>query len=153
MILSIFDDLVCCHAIMPQIIATTCIKSTVRNLQRMQHVCSSQPTASLQFATCRKSTVRNLQRMHHVCSSQPAASLQFATCSKSADRKLHQVCSSQLAASLLTTCSRLDIIKSEQAMRTHIIKSEQAMRTHPDIGLMIASCKKPAADLLQLARF
>ncbi len=125
MILSIFDDLVCCNAIMPQIIATTCIKSTVRNLQRMQHVCSSQP----------------------------AASLQFATCSKSADRKLHQVCSSQLAASLLTTCSRLDIIKSEQAMRTHIIKSEQAMRTHPDIGLMIASCKKPAADLLQLARF
>ena len=114
MILSIFDDLVCCHAIMPQIIATTYIKSTVRNLQRMQHVCSSRP----------------------------AASLQFATCSKSADRKLHQVCSSQLAASLLTTCSRLDIIKSEQAMRTH-----------PDIGLMIASCKKPAADLLQLARF
>ena len=27
------------------------------------------------------------------------------------------------------------------------------MRTHPDIGLMIATCSKPAADLLQLARF
>jgi hypothetical protein len=27
------------------------------------------------------------------------------------------------------------------------------MRTHPDIGLMIASCIKFAADLLQLARF
>ena len=27
------------------------------------------------------------------------------------------------------------------------------MRTHPDIGLMIASCSKSAADLLQLARF
>jgi hypothetical protein len=27
------------------------------------------------------------------------------------------------------------------------------MRTHPDIGLMIASCIKSAADLLQLARF
>ena len=33
----------------------------------------------------------------------------------------------QLAASLLTTCSRLVIIKPEQAMRTH-----------PDIGLMTA---------------
>jgi hypothetical protein len=42
----------------------------------------------------------------------------------------------------LTTCNRLDIIKPEQAMRTH-----------PDIGLMIASCIKSAADLLQLARF
>ena len=27
------------------------------------------------------------------------------------------------------------------------------MRTHPDIGLMIATCSKSAADLLQLARF
>ncbi len=27
------------------------------------------------------------------------------------------------------------------------------MRTHPDIALMIASCNKPAADLLQLVRF
>ena len=27
------------------------------------------------------------------------------------------------------------------------------MRTHFDIGLMTASCSKPAADLLQLARF
>ena len=107
---------------------------------------SRQLASSPQFATCSA-------YMQHVCSSQPAASLPFATCSKSADRKLHQVCSSQLAASLLTTCSRLDIINSEQAMRTHIIKSEQAMRTHPDIGLMIASCKKPAGDLLQLARF
>ena len=44
-------------------------------------------------------------------------------------------CSSQLAASLLTTCSRLVIIKPEQAMQTH-----------PDVGLVIA-------DLLQLARF
>ena len=97
----------------------------------MQQVCSTQSAASLQYAICSKSAVRN--------------------CSKSAVRKLHQVCSSQLAAgmhssqlaaSLLTTCSRLDIIKSEQPMRTH-----------PDIGLMIASCKKPAADLLQLARF
>jgi hypothetical protein len=42
----------------------------------------------------------------------------------------------------MTTCIRLDIIKPEQAMRTH-----------PDIGLMIASCIKSAADLLQLARF
>ncbi len=55
---------------------------------------------------------------------------------------LHQVYSSQLASSLLTTCSRLDIIKPEQVMRTH-----------PDIALMIASCNKPAADLLQLVRF
>ena len=109
---------------------------------------SRQLASSPQFATC----------MQHVCSSQSAASLQFATCSKSEVRKLHQVCSSQLAASLqiaslLTTCSRLDIIKSDQAMRTHIIKSDQAMRTDPDIGLMIASCKKPAAELLQPARF
>jgi hypothetical protein len=28
-----------------------------------------------------------------------------------------------------------------------------SVRTHPDIGLMIASCIKSAADLLQLARF
>ncbi len=27
------------------------------------------------------------------------------------------------------------------------------MLTHPDIALMIASCNKPAADLLQLVRF
>ena len=27
------------------------------------------------------------------------------------------------------------------------------MRTHPDIGLMMATCSKSAADLLQLARF
>jgi hypothetical protein len=56
---------------------------------------------------------------------------------------LDQACSSRLAASLwTTTCNRLDIIKPEQAMQTH-----------PDIGLMIASCSKSAADLLQLARF
>jgi hypothetical protein len=42
----------------------------------------------------------------------------------------------------LTTCNRLDIIKQEQAMGTH-----------PDFGLMIVSCVKSAADLLQLARF
>ncbi len=100
---------------------------------------SRQLAASLQFANCIKSAVRNLQQ---VCRSQLASSLQFATCSKSAVRNLQQVCSSQLAASLLTTRSRLDIIKSEQAMRTHL-----------DIGLMIASCNKPATDLLQLARF
>ncbi len=105
----------------------------------LQQVCSSQLASSLQFATCIKSAVRNL---HQVCSSQLASSLQFATCIKSAVPNLHQVCSSQLASSLLTTCSRLDIIKPEQAMRTH-----------PDIALMIASCNKPAADLLQLVRF
>jgi hypothetical protein len=68
------------------------------------------------------SAVHNLQQ---VCSSQLAANLQF-----------------KLPSSLLTPCSRLVIIKPEQAMRTH-----------PDIGLMIGSCNKPAADLLQLARF
>ena len=111
MILSIFYDFVCCHAI----------------------------ATSLQFATCIKTAVRKL---HQVCSSQVASSLQFPTCIKSAVRNLYQVCSSQLASSLLTTCSRLGIIKPEQAMRTH-----------PDIALMIASCNKPAADLLQLVRF
>jgi hypothetical protein len=40
----------------------------------------------------------------------------------------------QLAANLVTTCSRLVILKPEQAMRTH-----------PDICLVVA-------DLLQLAR-
>ena len=115
---------------------STCSKSAVRNLHQ---VCSSQLAAGLQFATCSKPAVRKL---HQVCSSQLASSLQFPTCIKSAVRNLHQVCSSQLASSLLTTCSRLDIIKPEQAMRTH-----------PDIALMIASCNKPAADLLQLVRF
>ena len=105
----------------------------------LQQVCSSQLAAGLQFATCGRSAVRNL---HQVCSSQLASGLQFATCIRSAVRNLHQVCSSQLASSLLTTCSRLDIIKPEQAMRTH-----------PDIALMIASCNKPAADLLQLVCF
>ena len=105
----------------------------------MQQACSSQLAASLQFAICSKPAVHNLQQ---VCSSQLAASLQFTICSKSAVRNLQQVCSSQLAASLLTTCSRLVVIKPEQAMRTH-----------PDIGLMIATCSKSAADLLQLARF
>jgi hypothetical protein len=80
--------------------------------------------------------------LHQACSSQLATSLQFTTCSKSAVHNLHQACSSQLAASLFTTCNKLDIIKPEQAMRTHL-----------DIGLMIASCIKSAADLLQLARF
>ena len=115
---------------------TTCSKPAVHNLQQ---VCSSQFAASLQFTICSKSAVHNLQQ---VCSSQLAASLQFAICSKSAVHNLQQVCSSQLAASLLTTCSRLVVIKPKQAMRTH-----------PDIGLMIASCSKSAADLLQLARF
>ena len=115
---------------------TTCSKPAVNNLLQ---VCSSQLAASLQFTICSKSAVDNLQQ---VCSSQLAASLQFATCSKSAVRNLQQVCSSQLAASLLTACSRLVVIKPEQAMRTH-----------PDIGLMIATCSKSAADLLQLARF
>ena len=105
----------------------------------MQQACSSELAASLQFAICSKPAVHNLQQ---VCSSQFAASLQFTICTKSAVRNLQQVCSSQLAASLLTTCSRLVVIKPEQAMRTH-----------PDIGLMIATCSKSAADLLQLARF
>ena len=122
-----------------------CIKSAVRNLQQaciarnLQQACSLQLAASLQFTTCIKSAVRNLQQ---ICGSQLASSLQFATCSKSAVRNLQQACSSQVASSLLTTCSRHDIIKPEQAMRTH-----------PDIALMIASCNKPAADLLRLARF
>ena len=115
---------------------TTCSKPAIHNLLQ---VCSSQLAASLQFTVCSKSAVHNLQQ---VCSSQFAASLQFTICSKSAVRNLQQVCSSQLAASLLTTCSRLVVIKPEQAMRTH-----------PDIGLMIATCSKSAADLLQLARF
>jgi hypothetical protein len=80
--------------------------------------------------------------LHQICSSQIASSLQFTTFIKSAVHNLQQACSSQLAASLLTTCNRLDIIKPEQAMRTH-----------PVIGLMIASCIRSAADLLQLARF
>ena len=84
----------------------------------------------------------DFDNLQQVCSSQLAASLQFATCSKSAVRNLQQVCRSQLAASLLTTCSRLVVIKPEQAMLTH-----------PDIGLMIATCSKSAADLLQVARF
>jgi hypothetical protein len=115
---------------------TTCIKSAVHNLHQ---VCSSQLASSLQFTNCIKPADHNL---HQVCSSQLASSLQFTTCSKPAVHNLNQVCSSQLAASLLTTCNRLDINKSEQAMRTH-----------PDIGLTIASCIKSAADLLQLARF
>ena len=115
---------------------TTCIKSVDDNLH---HVCGSQLASSLQLTTCIKSAVHNL---HQACSSQLAASPQFTTCIKPAVHNLHQICSSQLAASLLTTCNRLDIIKPEQAMRTH-----------PDIGLMIASCIKSAADLLQLARF
>ena len=89
----------------------------------------------------------DFDNLQQVCRSQLAASLSFAICSKSAVRNLEQVCSSQvcrtqLAASLLTTCSRLVVIKPEQAMRTH-----------PDIGLMIATCSKSTADLLQLARF
>jgi hypothetical protein len=80
--------------------------------------------------------------LHQLCSSQLASSLQFTTWIKLAVRDLQQVCGRQLAASLWTTCNRLDIIKPEQAMQTH-----------PDIGLMIASCSKSAADLLQLARF
>ena len=101
-------------------------------IDNLQQACSSQLAASLQFTTCSKSAVRNLQQVY----------LQLTICSKSAVRNLQQVCSSQLASSLLTTCSRLVVIKPEQAMRTH-----------PDIGLMIASCSKSAADLLQLARF
>ena len=92
------------------------------DFNNLQQICSSQLAASLPLATCSKSAVRNLQQ---ACSSQ-----------------LQQVFRSQLAASLLTTCSRLVIIKPEQAMRTH-----------PHIGLMIATCSKSAADLLQLARF
>ena len=127
---------VCSSQLASSLQFATCIKSAVRNLHQ---VCSSQLASSLQFATCIKSAVPNLQQ---ACSSQLASSVQLATCIKSAVRNLHQVCSSQLASSLLTTCSRLDIIKPEQAMRTH-----------PDIVLMIASCNKPAADLLQLVRF
>ena len=135
---SVDDNLhqVCSSQLASSLQFTTCIKSAVHNLHQ---VCSSQLASSLQFTNCIKPAVHNL---HQVCSSQLASSLQFTTCSKPAVHNLHQVCSSQLAASLLTTCNRLDIIKPEQAMRTH-----------PDIGLMIASCIKSAADLLQLARF
>ncbi len=138
MILSVATLLrqVCSSQLASSLQFATCRKSAVRNLHQ---VCSSQLASSLQFPTCIKSAVPNL---HQVCSSQLASSLQIATCIKSAVRNLHQVCSSQLASSLLTTCSGLDIIKPEQAMRTH-----------PDIALMIASCNKPAADLLQLVRF
>ena len=45
----------------------------------------------------------------------------------------------QIASSLLTTCSRLVIIKPEQAMRTH-----------PDIGLM-AERQQDLTALLELA--
>ena len=48
----------------------------------------------------------------------------------------------QLASSLLTTCSRFAIIKSEQAMRTN-----------PDSGLYNDHGNNSAADLLQLAPF
>jgi hypothetical protein len=65
---------------------------------------------------------------HQACSSQFASSLQFTTCIKPVVYNLQQVCGRQLAASLLTTCNRLDIIKPEQAMRTH-----------PDIAMMITS--------------
>ena len=119
-----------------QVVSTICSKYDSDNLLQ---VCSSQFAASLQFTTCCMPAVRNLQQ---ACSSQFAASLQFTICSKSAVHNLQQFCSSQLAASLLTTCSRLVVIKPEQAMRTH-----------SDIGLMIATCSKSAADLLQLARF
>ena len=134
------------RALSSLILLTTCIKSVD---DKLHQVCSSQLASSLQFTniiasslqftTCIKSVVHKL---HQACSSQLASSLQFTTCSKPAVHNLDQVCSSQLAASLLTTCNRLDIIKPEQAMRTH-----------PDIGLMIASCIKSAADRLQLARF
>ncbi len=75
-------------------------------------------------------------KLYQVCEHQTCCNLIFAdllqvdetTCIKHA-------CSSQLAASLLTTCNRLVIIKSEQAMRTH-----------PDISLVIA-------ELLQIACF
>ena len=127
---------VCSSQLASSLQFTTCIKSAVHNLHQ---ACSSQLASSLQLTTCIKSAVHNL---HQACSSQLAASPQFTTCIKPAVHNLHQICSSQLAASLLTTCNRLDIIKPEQAMRTH-----------PDIGLMIASCIKSAADLLQLARF
>ena len=127
---------VCSSQLASSLQFTTCIKSAIHNLHQ---ACSSQLASSLQLTTCIKSAVHNL---HQACSSQLAASPQFTTCIKPAVHNLHQICSSQLAASLLTTCNRLDIIKPEQAMRTH-----------PDIGLMIASCIKSAADLLQLARF
>ena len=138
MILSVATLLqqVCSSQLAASLQFATCSRTAVPNLQQ---ACSSQVASSLQFPTCIKSAVRNL---HQVCRSQFASSLQFATCIKSAVRNLYQVCSSQLASSLLTTCSRLDIIKPEQAMRTH-----------PDIALLIASCNKPAADLLQLVRF
>jgi hypothetical protein len=131
----------CCHV---NCNIATCIKSVGHNLHQF---CSSQLASSLQFTTCIspqlttciKSAVHNL---HQACSSQLVASPQFTTCIKPAVHNLHQICSSHLAASLLTTCNRFDIIKPEQAMRTH-----------PDIGLMIVSCIKSAADLLQLARF
>ncbi len=59
-------------------------------------------------------------KLHQVCEHQICCNLIFAdllqvdetTCIKPA-------CSSQLTGSLLTTCNRLVIIKSEQAMRTH----------------------------------
>ena len=46
----------------------------------------------------------------------------------------------QLASSLLTTCSRLIIIKPKQAMRTH-----------PDVGLMTEACSRLAATYAFLA--
>ena len=54
---------------------------------------------------------------------------------------LQQVCW-QLATSLLTICNRLVVNKLSQAMWTH-----------PDIGILITSCCKMSADLLQIARF
>ena len=123
------------------------IKSAVHKLHQ---VCSSQIASSrqftncikpavhklhqacMQFTTCIKSAVHNLQQ---VC-------MQFTTCITSAVHNLHQVCGRQLAASLWTTCNILDIIKLEILSTDLIISS-----------LMIASCIKSAADLLQIARF
>jgi hypothetical protein len=112
---------------------------------KLHQACSSQLSSSLQFTNCIKlhqacssttfikSAVHNF---HQACSSQLASSLQFTTCSKAAVHNLKQGCSSQV-----------------QLLRLDIIKPEQAIRTHPGIGLTIASFTKSAADLLQLARF
>ena len=97
-------------------------------------------------ASCSKSLVNKLQQLsllhqvEQVCENQTCCNLIFANLLQLASSLLIKSINYQLAASLLTTCSRLIIIKPEQVMRKH-----------PDIGLMTEACDRLAATYAFLA--
>ena len=119
-----------------------------RKLQQTTQTCCKLwilPACRKMSSSCSESV--DFIKLQQVCENQTCCNLIFADLLHAVETTASSLwiksLDNQLPASLLTTCSRLVIIKPEQAMRTH-----------PDIGLMTArqqACSRLAATFAFLA--